>query len=246
MIQSPLSRCRLLSFTSLVLFASSFSIWADPVADRKFSQEIDRLIEQGFRKHKVKPNPPASDDVFLRRIYLDIAGRIPTLEEVDAFDQTDAPNKRTRLIEKLLRSEAYVSHSFNYWADILRVKSDIRGDAGEPYAAWVKQSLRENKPYDKMVFELLTASGNVWDNGAVGYYMRDAGMPLDNMAYTTQVFLGTQMVCAQCHDHPFDKWKQKEFYEMAAYTYGVDTRMRPEKVLGLDKMLSRKERRRKG
>jgi hypothetical protein len=88
---------------------------------------------------------------------------------------------------------------------------------------FVKESLRENKPYDAFVREMVAAQGKAWDNGAIGYYMRDRGMPLDNMANTVRVFLGTRIECAQCHNHPFDKWTQMQFYKMAAFTYGVQT-----------------------
>src|SRR4029079_16922263 len=86
-----------------------------------------------------------------------------------------------------------------------------------------KQRIRENQPYDQFVRELLTAQGEVWHNPAIGYYMRDLGMPLDNMANTTRIFLGTRIECAQCHNHPFDKWTQMQFYQMAAFTYPLET-----------------------
>ena len=94
-------------------------------------------------------------------------------------------------------------------------------DAGAAYIQWLKNSLRVNKPYDRMVRELLTADGATYEDGAVGYYLRDNNMQLDNMAITTQIFLGTQMVCAQCHNHPFDKWTQMDYYQMAAHTNGM-------------------------
>ena len=79
---------------------------------------------------------------------------------------------------------------------------------GTAYANFVKESLRENKPYDQFVREMISAQGQAWENGAIGYYMRDRGMPLDNMATTVRIFLGTRIECAQCHNHPFDKWSQ--------------------------------------
>ena len=114
---------------------------------------------------------------------------------------------------------------FNWWADLLRLQSRMRGGnqigAGQFYIHWVKEQIEKNIPFDQMAYNLVTAEGYPWDNGAVGYYLRDAGMPLDNMSNTTQVFLGTQMVCAQCHNHPFDRWTQMEYYQMASYTYGI-------------------------
>ena len=186
-------------------------------------EEIDALIQVGMTEHGVKPNPRTSDSVFLRRVYLDTVGRIPTLNEATDFLRSTTPTKRRDLISKLLESEGNVSREFNYWADLLRVQSRMRNAPGAPYLNWIKSAIRENKPYDQMVRELITAEGYIWDNGAAGYYLRDAGMPLDHMANTFQVFLGTQLVCAQCHDHPYDEFTQIDYYQQAAYIYGVKT-----------------------
>ncbi len=239
-IGSP-SHVRLLLFLTLSALAFLPGVsWAD---DRAISQRIDELVTKNYRKHGIKPNAPTSDQIFLRRAYLDIIGRVPAFQESQKFLSAESPSKRGQIINHLLKSEGYVSHWFNYWADILRVKSSIEGDAGAAYSDWVKDSLRQNKSYRQMVRDLVTAEGYVWDNGAVGYYMRDAGMPLDNMSNTTQIFLGTQLVCAQCHNHPFDKWKQKDYYEMAAYTYGMETRVNPEKVVNVDGKMAKLEKR---
>jgi len=186
-------------------------------------EKIDALIDVGMTEHDVKPNPRTSDPVFLRRVYLDTVGRIPTLNEATDFLRSTTPTKRRDLISKLLESEGNVSREFNYWADLLRVQSRMRNAPGAPYLNWIKSAIRENKPYDEMVRELITAEGYIWDNGAAGYYLRDAGMPLDHMANTFQVFLGTQLVCAQCHDHPYDEFTQVDYYQQAAYIYGVKT-----------------------
>ena len=195
------------------------------------SARIDQLIGKKLRAEKLAPNKLASDEVFVRRIYLDVIGRIPTKRETLAFLESDASDKRAKLIDTLLDSDGYVSHFYNYWADILRARTDINGNgrsrpAGYAYERWIKNAIRENKPYDQMVRELVTASGHSWDNGAVGYYIRDYGMPLDNLAITTQVFLGNSIVCAQCHDHPFDKWTQMDYYHLSAFTYGMLTTSR--------------------
>jgi len=195
---------------------------------RNAAAKIDSLVERGLKAKNIKPNPTIGDTRFVRRAYISIAGRIPTLEELERFASSNAPDKRGKLVDQLLDSRGYVNNYYNFWADILRIQTRHPNLAfrnvpsGQAYIDWVKQALRNNKPYDKMVRELLAADGGLWDrnNGAVGYYFRDFGMPLDHMANTAQVFLGTQIQCAQCHDHPFDKWKQKEFYELAAYTHG--------------------------
>ena len=188
--------------------------------------QIDKLVDENLAKQKMQPTAPVTDEVFVRRIFLDIAGRIPTLKETTEFLADKTADKRAKLIDELLASDSYTQSAFNYWADILRLKSQSVGGgnssaAGYAYIGWLKDSLAANKPYDQMVRELLTADGKTYENGAVGFYIRDYNMPLDNMAVTTQIFLGTSMVCAQCHNHPFDKWTQMDYYQMAAHSYGM-------------------------
>jgi hypothetical protein len=187
------------------------------------SKRIDALLAADWQKQGIQPNPPAGDEVFLRRAYLTVIGRIPTYDEARAFLESEAPDKRARLVDALLASEGYVHHFFNYWSDVLRAQTT--GVAGsttaQNYLNYLRESLRANKPYDQLVRELVSSEGTCFDTGAIGYYMRDRGMPLDNLSNTTRVFLGTRMECAQCHDHPFDKWTQKQFYEMAAFTHNM-------------------------
>jgi hypothetical protein len=187
--------------------------------------KIDSLVEANYVKYQITPNPLTSDEQFVRRVYLDITGTIPSYHQaVDFLDSTD-PDKRARLIDHLLNSRGYASHFFNYWANILRlVDFPDNNLPATPYIEWVKESIRANKPYDAWVREMLTAEGKMWDNPATGYVLRDTGMPLDSLNNTVRVFLGTQIGCAQCHDHPFDRWTQREFYQMAAFTYGVRNR----------------------
>ncbi|MFM2177408.1 MAG: hypothetical protein RL015_1506 [Verrucomicrobiota bacterium] len=189
------------------------------------AQQIDQMVTAKLAKEKIQPNEAVTDDVFVRRIYLDIVGRIPSLKETTSFLADKAPNKRAKLIDELLSSDGYTQHFFNFWADILRLRSQLAvgnsQPAGAAYANWLRKALDENMPYDKMVREMVTADGKTYENGAVGYYLRDYNMPLDNMAVTTQVFLGTSMVCAQCHNHPFDKWTQMDYYQLASHSYGM-------------------------
>lgn len=188
------------------------------------AKEIDRLVEANYAKHSVQANPKTTDAQFLRRIYLDITGTIPTYSQTRKFFGATEPDKRSLLIDELLSSDGYASHAFNYWADVLRYTDNLNGTVrGESYRQWIKQSLAESKPWDKMVHEMMTADGLIWKNPATGYLQRDSNMPLDNMNNTVRIFLGTRIGCAQCHDHPFDRWTQKEFYQMAAFTYGTLT-----------------------
>ena len=188
------------------------------------AKEIDRLVAMNHVKFSVKPNAKTNDSQFVRRVYLDLAGTIPNIQQVGQFLASKEPDKRSKLIDELLGSEGYSSHFFNYWADILRYKDQLSGDVrGEPYRQWIKQSLAENKPWNRFVYEMVTAKGVPWKNPATGYVQRDPGMPLDAMNNTTRIFLGTRIGCAQCHNHPFDRWTQKEFYQMAAFTFGTRT-----------------------
>ena len=186
--------------------------------------EVDRMVTANYAKNKVSANQKTSDEQFVRRIYLDVTGTIPTLGQTRKFLNSPDPDKRTALIDELLNSDSYAGHWYNYWADVLRYTDSLNNNVrGEPYRQWIKQSLAESKPWDKFVNELLTAEGLVWKNPATGYMQRDSGMPLDNMNNTVRIFLGTRIGCAQCHDHPFDMWTQKEFYQMAAFTFGTQT-----------------------
>jgi Protein of unknown function (DUF1549)/Protein of unknown function (DUF1553) len=207
--------CLSLTFLTRLTVASESS--------QRAASDLDALLAKHWQSAGLKPNEPASEETFVRRIYLDLAGRIPTSAETISFLSSKQADKRAALINDLLARESYVSHFYNFWADILRQKSHFVNTAGvvpAAYAKWIKESLRRNKPYDQFVREMLSAKGYCWENGAIGYYGRDPEMPLDNMAITTRIFLGTRIECAQCHDHPFDKWKQTEFYHLAAYTYG--------------------------
>lgn len=188
----------------------------------RLTQQIDQLVEKYHTANGTKLNPPTGDETFLRRVFLDVAGRIPSLKESTEFLTDTSPDKRSRLIDALLASEAYVSHTFNWKADQLRLVT--RGFPGQPgwmYDDWVKNSIRSGMPYDEFVRQLVTAEGYLWENGAVGFYQRDLGMPLDHMSNLTRLFLGTRMECAQCHDHPFEPITQQDFYQLTAYTFGV-------------------------
>jgi hypothetical protein len=215
-----------IAHVGLLSLAVAFSASAASINTQSAAKAIDSILAKDWAANKLEGNPATDDNTFVRRIYLDIIGRIPTTRETDTFLNDKATDKRAKLIDKLLNTEGYVQHFYNYWADVLRVTSNggqTGGITGAAYSNFVKDSLRKNVPFDQLVREMVAAQGKAWDNGAIGYYMRDRGMPLDNMANTVRIFLGTRIECAQCHNHPFDKWSQMQFYKMAAFTYGVET-----------------------
>jgi len=202
------------------------------------SEQIDRLLADYWQSQGISPESTIDDPAFLRRAYLTVIGRIPTVKESRAWLESTSPWKREELLDTLLESEGFVSHQFNLWADALRLQN--RGDnrTGGPYfAPWLKNVLRDNVPYDQWVRELLTAQGTPWENPASAYYLRDDGMPLDNVSNTMQVFLGTRLQCAQCHDHPTDEWTRRDFFDLAAFRYAIDTRADFEEVEELQPIL---------
>jgi hypothetical protein len=197
--------------------------FADDGEVSREAAKIDALLQRHWDSKAVAALPSASDEVFVRRVYLDLVGRVPTVEEAVTFLQNREKDRRSRLVAALLESEGYTARFYNLWADVLRYKSwfvNTSNTIPAAYGQFIRESLRANKPYDVFVREMLSAKGFAWETGAVGYYQRDPDMPLDNMALTARVFLGTRIECAQCHDHPFDKWKQTQFYHLAAYTFG--------------------------
>ncbi|MDF1814428.1 MAG: DUF1549 domain-containing protein [Verrucomicrobiales bacterium] len=213
------------AFIAAVFLSSGFA--AEKFDKKAAIKKIDQLVEQGLKKHDMKRGAEINDSTFVRRAYLDIAGRIPTIEESENFLGSTYERKREQLIADLLESDGHVSHTFNFWADVLRINAAFGNGSPQAEAAyqlWIKEAVEQNRPYNEVVYDMVSATGKIWDNGAVGYYLRDRGMPLDNMSNTVRVFLGTRLECAQCHNHPFDKWTQMDYYKMAAFSYGMDTR----------------------
>ena len=201
---------------------------ATPVDERtlrKYADYIDELILKELRVKKEHVTPEVNINVYVRRLYLTLIGRIPTQVELTSFLDDRDPNKKSNLIQNLLNSEGYVNHQINWWTDMLRVKDRPTGtniNAGGIYREWLRQALRDNKPYDEIVRELVGSNGELYGGGdATSFYLRDRGMQEDNLSHTIRIFLGTRLQCAMCHDHPFDRWTQKEFYELTAFTSGV-------------------------
>lgn len=197
---------------------------AKPLPENTVAQaaaRIDRLLEEDLQRAKLAPTALIDDATFVRRAYLGIVGRIPSAEEARAFLDDQTPAKRTILVDQLVASPGFDSHLFNWTADLLRVQTR-QEQFGLGWHVWLRQSLAEDMPWDTLVSEMLTSNGHCSDDPAVGYYLRDRNMQLDNFSNTMQVFLGRQIGCAQCHDHPFDDWSQFEYYQMAAFGGGIE------------------------
>ena len=182
-------------------------------------QRINLIIDDTLAEKGIKYNTRLNDFLFARRVFVDLTGTIPTYEELVQFVNQEMKNKRTFLINKLLGSEGYVSHTYNYFADLLRIQTKIPGQKTNSalFTGWLKDSIHRNKPYNRIVYEMVSASGSMVQNPASGYLLRDKDMKLDHVAFMTKIFLAKDIACAQCHDHPSDDWTQKEYYEFASF-----------------------------
>ena len=193
----------------------------DDTFTKASARQIDTLLATTLKKNGYSSfNEPLPDDLFVRRVYLDIAGRIPTRDEFLRFAESARADKREALIDELLLSPGYASNLFNYFADMYRLQADEDFNNGirmDHYLEWWRTQLKENTPYNEIVTKMITAEGNVGQNPASGFILRDTGMEFDAFANFGQVMLGIDISCAQCHDHPFDEWTQGDFYEMAAF-----------------------------
>ncbi len=178
---------------------------------------IDRLIDAKLQRLKIQPTPAVDDAGFLRRVSLDLTGQLPTPQEVRAFLADRSAAKRATVIDKLIGSPAFVDHWTLKWADLLQNNRKYLGEKGAyEFREWIREAFERDRPYDQMVREMLTASGSSYENPAANFY-RVTHDPKPTMEKTTQVFLGVRMVCTQCHDHPFERWTQNQYYEMSAF-----------------------------
>ena len=207
-----------IKFCSLLLSLAVATTNASPGDLVGASSQIDAIIRLDLRQHNLQPNQLVSDVQFIRRVYLDVIGRIPTDKELESFFADSRKDRRAQLIDQLLNSPGHESHMFNWLGDMLRVKDDYyRIGKTWTFHTWLKTQLRDNRPWDELVQDMLTAEGRLGENGATAYLLRDASMPLDSLSNTLTTFLGANVACAQCHDHPFAEWTQREFYEMASF-----------------------------
>jgi hypothetical protein len=178
---------------------------------------IDDLVWKKLQRLRLTPSEPAPDHTFLRRVFLDIIGRVPTQAEAREFLADQSPQKRATLINRLLEHPEYADHWANKWADLVRPNPYRAGiKTVLSYDNWIRDSFRKNKPYDEFVREQLTAKGGTWRNGAVTMF-RDRRTPDELTPMVSQLFLGIRLECAKCHQHPNEIWGQDDFYGFAAY-----------------------------
>lgn len=179
---------------------------------------VDKHVFANLREIGIPPSPVCDDATFLRRVTLDIAGRLPTPEEAAAFLENHESDKRDQAIERLLQSPHYADYFASKWVPLLKNRRDDASDITANFAfhAWIRDSLLANVPYDQLVRELLAATGTVIGNPPVAWYKR-VKEPNQQVEDIAQLFLGVRMQCAQCHHHPFERWSQDDYYSFAAF-----------------------------
>ena len=184
---------------------------------------LDELVFAKLKKLGLPPSPLADDATFLRRVTIDLTGRLPTPAELDAFTKETSTDKRDLVIHRLLESPAHADYFANKWSALLRNRRQSEHYRAGSFAlhSWVRQSIYTNKPFDRFVRELLTASGDMRFNPAVSWF-RSVRQPTDQLEDTAQLFLGQRLQCAKCHHHPFEKWSQTDYYGMAAFFSRVE------------------------
>ncbi|MCA9174848.1 MAG: DUF1549 domain-containing protein [Planctomycetales bacterium] len=178
---------------------------------------IDDLVWKKLQTLGVLPSESVSDATYMRRVYIDIIGRLPDAEECREFLSDSREDRRALLVDRLLQRPEYADHWANKWADLLRPNPYRVGiKAVLNYDNWIRDQFRRNRPYDEMVTDLVTARGSTWHNGAATLF-RDRREPDELTTMVSQLFLGVRLECAKCHHHPFEKWGQDHFYSFAAY-----------------------------
>ncbi len=179
---------------------------------------VDESVFANLKGLGIPASAVCDDATFLRRVTLDIGGRLPTEEETTAFLASKDEGKRDQLIDELLRSPDYAVFFANKWTALLKNRRDDASDTVSNFAfhAWVRDSFLANKPYDQFVRELLGATGTVIGNPPVAWYKR-VKEPKQQIEDVAQLFLGVRMQCAQCHHHPFERWSQNDYYSLAAF-----------------------------
>ncbi len=209
----------MLRYAGLATVAHIAIPYAPPTALKGFAPQnfVDRFAMKQWQELGLKPSETCTDTEFLRRASLDLIGTLPTPEEIRAFCADKSNNRRAQLVERLLARPEYADYWALKWGDLLRSSRATLTTKGMwSLSNWIRESLYNNKPYDLFIRELLTAQGSTFSQSPTNYY-RIASNPQELTEATAQLFLGVRIQCARCHQHPFEKWSQRDYYQFSAY-----------------------------
>lgn len=189
-------------------------------AEVPLGEFIDQQIRQGWQDNEIEASAAASDEEWVRRIYLDLLGRIPTMEEARKFLADESPRKRSVLTEELLEHEDYVRNFTTVWSNNCIGRGAPQRVSRTGMEKFFREAFARNRPWNEIVVDIVTASGHYEENGAVNYtlaQMQNADEGVQLTAMTARLFLGLQVQCTQCHNHPFNKWQQDQFWEYNSF-----------------------------
>lgn len=188
------------------------------------SGDLDRMIETFLESSKVPVAALTTDVEFVRRVYLDVTGKLPPPDQTRAFVTSTESGKRAKLIEYLLNSPEYAGNWGRYWRDVIRYRATNENLAQVGYKEledWLAKQIQGNRPWDEVARELITATGKTSENAAVVFDLSHELQAVELAGEVSRIFLGVQIQCAQCHDHPTDSWKRQQFHEFAAFFAGA-------------------------
>jgi hypothetical protein len=191
------------------------------------AEALDALIDKHLAEAKVPQAAPTTDVEFVRRVTLDLTGKLPTPEQVYNFVQTHARDKRPKLIEYLLNGKDFAQNLAHYWRDVIkfRATNPNGGQVGyDQFEDWIAGQIEKNRPWDEIAHDIITASGRNDENGAVALSLAHESQAVEMAGEVARILMGVQIQCAQCHDHPTDSWKRQQFHEFAAFFAGSRSR----------------------
>jgi Ca2+-binding EF-hand superfamily protein len=199
-------------------------------SSRTVAESVDKLILEHLAKEAGKPSALTSDEDYLRRVYLDLSGTVPSAKEVTLFVLDSDPDKRTKVVDKLLESDDYSETWASYWRDVIfsRATNQRARIVQDLFESWLKDQFKANVAWDKVATELITATGNTEKDGKIGLVFAHEGDPTEIASEVSRIFLGIQIQCANCHNHPYDKWTREEFHTLAAYFPRIQVRRDPD------------------
>jgi hypothetical protein len=186
--------------------------------------QVDALFDRLYQANGTKVSPLIGDEAFVRRVYLDATGKLPTPEQIESYCRSDDPEKRARLVDALLETPDYARNWARYWRDVLQYHASNPNPIQVRYPLledWLREQIAANAPWDAVATALITAAGRNDASGPANFAVAQMGQPVELAGEVSRVFMGVQIQCAQCHDHPTDRWTRKQFHEFAAFFAGL-------------------------